>query len=56
MIEKIEGLSINDLDVQELENRLEMTMVEAEAGGWIRIVTDPPPPKCVPGVNIPGCV
>lgn len=41
MIEKNEALNINDLDVQELENRLEMTMIEAAAAGWIDIKTEP---------------
>lgn len=56
MIEKIENLNINDLDVQELENRLEMAMTEAnmEAAGWLH----PREPNCDPtrpGGPEPGC-
>lgn len=58
MIEKIENLNIDDLDVQELENRLEMSVMEGSQAGWIN--TDPKPPctdfpgpgttPCPPGV------
>ena len=37
MLEKTENLNINDLDVQELENRLEMAMMEAAESRWVHI-------------------
>ncbi len=45
-------LNINDLDIIELENRLEMTVVEASSGGWIEIDNDPPKP-CNTPVGVP---
>lgn len=58
MMKNFETLNINDLDVQELENRLEMSVMEASAAGWIN--TDPKPKFPIPepepepcGVNIP---
>jgi hypothetical protein len=56
-MKNFEQLNINDLDVQELENRLEMSVMEASAAGWIN--TDPKPyplppnpHPCTPG---PDC-
>ena len=43
MLEKNENLNITDLDVQELENRLEMAMMEAGESSW---VGGPPKPSC----------
>lgn len=40
-MKNFETFIIEDLDVQELENRLEMSIMEASSAGWIR--TDPPP-------------
>ena len=54
MQNEFDVLNIDDLDVQELENRLEMSVTEAEEAGWIGSGG----PRCLPpGANPPhsGC-
>jgi len=56
MQNEFDVLNIDDLDVQELENRLEMSVTEAAEAGWIS--TGGGGPTCLPpGANPPhsGC-
>lgn len=51
--QEIQSLNIEDLDVQELENRLEMSMLEAPEAGWVEICTDKC--SCLNDPKLPPC-
>ena len=61
---EIENLNLEDLDVKELEKRLEMSMLENEESGWINtcpdkgncpgLVTNPCPTDCNQLIQCPG--
>lgn len=36
-IMEIQNLNVENLDIQELENRLELSTLEASEAGWVRI-------------------
>lgn len=56
---EIQNLNFEDLDIQELETRLEMSMLESSAGGWVEICGDKSctqlgcPQDCNPVIVLP---